>query len=474
MYIDVNEFSEYSCDSDMIMAAIDKATITGETVIIPKINKRTGSDIWDISKTIELPDDVVIILMNCHMRLADGVVCNMFANKNARLKDSLSPENQQKNITIKGVGKVILDGGKHNNIYECNGIVRKKKEGQFYMPNLNCTMYFKNVRNLTIENVEMHNSRYWSIINTYVSHSRFSNIAFSTDGNVPNQDGLDMCSGCHDIIAENITGATGDNLIAMCSMGNPSGYCDDIYNISIKNVLGYSVNGCSLIRILNHDGRKIYNIRIDNVVDTSPWSDNDAPVAPNPDLFIRTDDDGNVLPWKRLIPGEHGYRQEATIIIGELYWFTNKKADHGDTYGISVSNVTSHSRFALWITNTLMDSSFDNIRVFGNGYSAVFFGEGDVENVRFSNISYDKTAHPLKQDEHIHIEWNNTKSDGLSCVYFNNTNLKDTSFIDMRCCDKMQSVFGGHGNGNIYCRNLTNKDNLTLNSAKGIECTLLD
>lgn len=110
MYIDVNEFSEYSCDSDMIMAAIDKATITGETVIIPKINKRTGSDIWDISKTIELPDDVVIILMNCHMRLADGVVCNMFANKNARLKDSLSPENQQKNITIKGVGKVILDG----------------------------------------------------------------------------------------------------------------------------------------------------------------------------------------------------------------------------------------------------------------------------------------------------------------------------------------------------------------------------
>jgi hypothetical protein len=48
----------------------------------------------------------------------------------------------------------------------------------------------------------------------------------------------------------------------------------------------YGVGGCALIRLLNHDGYKIYNVRIDNVIEVSPWSENDAPVAQNPDLFV--------------------------------------------------------------------------------------------------------------------------------------------------------------------------------------------
>ncbi|MBR5271089.1 MAG: hypothetical protein IKV64_02780 [Clostridia bacterium] len=119
--------------------------------------------------------------------------------------------------------------------------------------------------------------------------------------------------------------------------------------------------------------------------------------------MIKTDNEGTIIPWKRVVPGEQGYRTEAAILIGESYWYNKSKAKPGDTFGISVSNVMTHSRFALWINNTLQDSSFDNIRVFGNGFMAVYFGEGKVENLKFSNISYDRDCKPLQGDEHIYI-----------------------------------------------------------------------
>ena len=118
-----------------------------------------------------------------------------------------------------------------------------------------------------------------------------------------------------------------------------------------------------------------------------------------------------------LTPGEEGYRCEAAILIGESYWYNKSKAQHGDTFGISVSNVMTHARYGLFLNNTLLDSSFDNIRMFGNGFAAVYFGEGEMENLRFTNISYDKTAKPLKEDEHIFIEWNKLCAGKRNQVY---------------------------------------------------------
>ena len=143
---------------------------------------------------------------------------------------------------------------------------------------------------------------------------------------------------------------------------------------AIANIFG--VGGCALVRLLNHDGYRIYNVRIDNLIETSSWSENDAPVAQNPDLIIRSDENGNIYHERWLTPGEEGYRCEAAILIGESYWYNTSKAQHGDTFGISVSNVMTHARYGLFLNNTLLDSSFDNIRMFGNGYAAAYFGEG--------------------------------------------------------------------------------------------------
>ncbi len=470
MYIDVNKYLDCTCDSDMLQKALDDAKVTGQAVLVPKINKRTGKDVWDISKTVYLHSESTLILQNCHLRLADGAICRMFSNSNHN--------ETQKNITIKGLGKVILDGGIHNDLYEVNGIARSVSKYPDHKVSENCMIFFFGVERLLIENITVKNHRYWGICLYKVSYSRVSNIHLESESNVPNQDGVDLLKGSHDIIIENITGRTGDNCVALVATDDEiyERFSDDlrqgdIYNITIRNVMGYSVGGCAIIRLLNHDGYKMYNIRIDNVIETSPWSENDAPTADNPDLCIISDENGNIVRKKHIIPGEKGYRDEAAIIIGESYWYRNSKAQPGDTYGISVSNVMTHARFALWLNNSLQDSYFDNIRLFGNGFMAAYFGEGEMENVRFSNIFYDKDCHPHKDDEHIVIAWNNTESKGLSAVYFHGTNVKNIVFKDVYCGGNMDSVFGGEGSGNVVCENVNYDQISTFNSCTGINIT---
>lgn len=479
MYLNVNSYKHLECDSDMINAAIRDSVKSGQIVVIPKNNERTGKDVWDITKTIKFHNDVTLILNNCHLRLGDGAVCPMFTNANCDLP--LNKKNRQKNITVKGIGGALLDGGVHNGIYEKNGIVRKVPQKTDYKATQNTMMQFKNVENLVVEGIHIKDQRYWGIALSMVSYSRISNIRFSSDSNVPNQDGVDLLLGCHNVVVENISGCVGDNLIAICAITTTDSFIGltderegDIRNITIRNVMGYGVGGCALIRLLNHDGYKLYNIRIDNVIETSPWSDKDAVVAQNPDLLIKTDNEGNIIPWKRVVPGEQGYRTEAAILIGESYWYNKSKAKPGDTFGISVSNVMTHSRFALWINNTLQDSFFDNIRVFGNGFMAVYFGEGKVENLKFSNISYDRDCKPLQGDEHIYIEWNNTKSDGLSCIYFNGTEVKDVYFNNVICNDALESLIGGNGTGEITLKSVMLGKKENIMAQNGIKVIIRD
>ena len=103
MFLDLKNFAGFPCDSDMIQAAVNAAENTGEAVLIPRINPRTGKPGYEISKTVFLPD-------------------------------SLDEKNRQHGITINGIGEAVLDGGKHNGIYENNGIARKVMKPSPYPP----------------------------------------------------------------------------------------------------------------------------------------------------------------------------------------------------------------------------------------------------------------------------------------------------------------------------------------------------
>ena len=466
MYINVNDYINKGSDAEMIQAALDAAREEGLSVLIPKINKRTGEAIYNIDKTVFLHSGSILVLQNAHLRLADGVICNMFRNA----------DDSNEDITIKGIGKSILDGGVHNGLYEVNGIARSVSKYPGRHAYENCTMIFKCVKNLLIDNITVRDQRYWAICLCAVSESRVSNIHFESSSNVPNQDGVDLLPGCHDVIVENITGGVGDNVVAIVATRDdlypykPATVREcDIHNVIVRNLLIHGVGGCALVRLLNHDGCRIYNVKIENIIETSPWSENDSSVAPNPDLNIVSDKDGNMVHKRLLVPGEEGYRCEAAIIIGESYWYKYTKAEPGDTFGISVSNVMTHARFALWLNNAVKDSTFENIRVFGNGFTSVFFGEGTMENLLFRGIRYDEDVKPIKSDEHIVIKWNNTESRGLNAVYFNGTKLRNVEFCDMRAAKSLESVFGGHGNGEIICRNVDKSLTESFVNLSGIE-----
>ena len=466
MYIDVNEFIDRKSDSDMIQAALDAARPSGASVVVPKINKRTGKTIWNIDKTVKLYDDSILILQNAHLRLSDGVICNMFRNADER----------NKNITIKGIGKSILDGGTHNGLYEVNGIARTVSKYPERHAFENCTLIMMNVENLLIDNITVRDQRYWAFCLCSVTHSRVSNIHFESSSNVPNQDGVDLLRGCHDVIIENITGCVGDNAVTLIATESDL-YPDkienlrdgDVYNITVRNLMIYGVGGCSLVRILNHDGYRIYNVKIDNLIEVSPWSENDSSVAPNPDLNIVSDKDGNIISLRHLTPGEEGYRCEAAIIIGESYWYKKSKAQPGDTFGISISNVMTHARFGIWLNNAVKDSTFENIRVFGNGHTAVFFGEGTMERLSFTGIRYDEDVKPCEEDKDIIIEWNNTESHGFNAVYFNGTKLRDVEFSKMRVATSIDNVFAGHGEGDLICTDVKTEGKAIEKNLDGIK-----
>jgi len=478
MFIDVNQFADRLCDSDMIQAAVDAACETGEMVVIPKRNARTGQNLWIIGKTVKLYAGTTLILNNAHLRMADGAICNMFMNANARTPAALTDEGMQEYITIRGVGKAVLDGGKHNGLYEVNGIARTVSKYPGRACYENCMIFMQKVEHLLIENLTVRDQRYWAFCLNTTSHSRVSGIHFESSSNVPCQDGVDLMRGCHDVIIEHITGCVGDNIVALLATDDDiypkvvnTLREGDIHDITVRNLHIYGVGGCALVRLLNHDGYRIYNVKIDNLIETSPWSADDAPVAQNPDLVIRNDENGNIYHEHWITPGEIGYRCEAAILIGESYWYNTSKAQHGDTFGISVSNVMTHARYALFLNNTLLDSSFDNIRLFGNGYAAAYFGEGTMENIRISNVSYDKDCRPLPADEHIYIEWNNTRSDGFACFQFNETHVKNLEISNVRCAGGMDAVFGGKGHGSVTCRNVSHDEIKTLSTAEGITVT---
>ena len=91
------------------------------------------------------------------------------------------------------------------------------------------------VERFSIENIRIKDSHCWAISLERCAFGRVRDIDFASTGSkvidgdtetILNQDGLDLRQGCHDITIENITGYTGDDLVAFTNIlreGRPAG-----------------------------------------------------------------------------------------------------------------------------------------------------------------------------------------------------------------------------------------------------------
>lgn len=356
-----------SCDSDTIQAAIEGACAEGTRVLyIPRYNLRTDCDEWRISSSIKIPDNFTLYLDNCFMVMETGVFDAMFTNSNRYDPDViLKAENEQKNIAIIGLGNVCLDGGKHNRLLE-------KTKGKNGLPRagMNDMFSWLNVNGLRIENIHIQNHRRWAMVHYYCCNVTIKNIDFYAIPHVYNQDGIDLRSGNHHFTIENLTGRTGDDTLALSAIADASetvykveGKSPDLHDITIRDIQSDPFTFYNL-RLMNHDGRKLYNIDADTLMDTSDYA-------------------------TKVLSG-------GALSVGSPLYYHISPAKPGDTYNIKVRNITSRSTNTIVLNHTVHDTLISNVKTYGDNINGItgwfrFPDPTEFENVTVEHFFYDPT-----------------------------------------------------------------------------------
>lgn len=389
--VNVNEYNGYS-DNEIIDNAIRNKTGDG-IVIIPPRNSSTEPerDWWLLDRSIIIPENTTIVLQNCKIKLSDNCRDNFFRTANCGI--GISYPEEIKNVHIKGEGLCVLEGADHprstgdaskmivspcpyetKDLFELaewippedkeSGIIKfwdrhnhtygtdfgKQAESQ-HGDWRNIGILFANASNFSIENIKIVESHGWGISLEACSYGELKKIDFDArmwkqiDGmkqNIENQDGIDIRNGCHDIIISDITGHTGDDMVALTAIAKDTVrfggelknthvmHTDwnmrdkDIHDIIIRNVKGYS-SLCYMVRLLPVN-TKIWNVIIDGVVDTSSDSINNFGC-----IMLGTADEG------------YG------------------KNDIDGMKNIAVTNVISNSQESVVIAGYISDSVISNV-----------------------------------------------------------------------------------------------------------------
>ena len=270
-----------------------------------------------------------------------------------------------KNIKITGRGRAVLEGADNpRSTGDANktlgirtygtdaGKPEQKQTGDWR----NVGVLLARVENFSITGLEIRNYHCWGISLEKCAFGEVKDIRFDTrekqvingkEEMVLNQDGLDIRKGCHHITVENISGRTGDDLVALTAIHpelkeagtlvytEVSGCLEelrdnDIHDIQLKKLHGYSTGGHQIVRLLNACGLRIYNVTLEDVRDTS---------GEDPEQIC----------------------DAVTVKIGDKNPAWGGVTPLGDTFNISIKNVDSRARKCVLIAGSLCDSRISRI-----------------------------------------------------------------------------------------------------------------
>ncbi|MEA3400172.1 MAG: hypothetical protein U9R79_02900 [Armatimonadota bacterium] len=382
-----NDFA--GSDVDRINQAMQAAAGTGRRVIIPRRNLAPDGarDLWLLDSAILVPGDTVLELDNCHIKLSDRCRDNMI--RSANCGRGITEIEPIRGIHIRGAGDVLLEGADHpratgdgaktlgeRTFGTDAGVSGVSQTGDWR--NIGILMAF--VEEFSISNIATKDSHCWGISLERCAHGVLRDIDFASsevkliDGverTILNQDGIDLRLGCHDILVENITGYTGDDLIALTAIPNPDSVAgavnstmvsgardrgegrDDIRHVIIRNIRGYCRGGHHIVRLLNTSGARMHDIVLDGLIDTSPAE----------------------------------VRCKAAVKIGD-HAYGEGVAPLGDTSRIIVNNVISRSEHTILIGGSLCDSAISNVIRYDVAGEAVSYASGSehVRGVALTNV----------------------------------------------------------------------------------------
>ncbi len=333
---------------------------------------------WLLDRALLLESNTSLIIDNCTLKLSDQCRDNFIRSGNCGL--GITNVETMTDIHILGIGNAKLIGADHPRATGDSGKQLGERTygtdaGKTDMhpkgnwQNIGVLMAY--VRNFSVRNLEISDSHCWAMSFEHCSNGILSNLRFSStsfkmiDGKeekILNQDGIDLRQGCHDIVIDTVMGHTGDDLIALTAIGNhtPAGSIDstmvsgtlptgddDIYNVTIRNVIGCSAGCCNIVRFLNNFGCRIHHIILDGLLDISP----------------------------------ENHRSSTTIRIGDSNPRWGGVTPLGDTFGFLISNVQSNSNRSIFIPGSLADSIISNVMNHNPDCAAIIFDSGR-ENTR--------------------------------------------------------------------------------------------
>jgi hypothetical protein len=367
-----NEFE--GTDAERINRAIEAAASAGCRVVIPRANITGGRrrEVWLLDSAILLRDHTTLELDNCRLKLSDRCRDNFMRSSNwAPGSDDVPP---MQDIHIRGIGTAVLEGADHpratgdsakrlgERTYGTDaGVAGEKQTGDWR----NFGIFLASVERFRIENITVKDSHCWAVTLERCAHGILRDLAFDSSGfktidgvrrTILNQDGIDLRMGCHDILIENITGQTGDDLIALTAIprpGKPAGATGDIRHVVMRNIKGHCRGGHHIVRLLNTPGVRMYDVLLDGLIDTSPVE----------------------------------MRCKAAVKIGDTA-YGGGIAPLGDTRRVIINNVISRAMHTILIGGSLCDSIISNIvRIAGDGDAVtVASGPQYVRNVTISNV----------------------------------------------------------------------------------------
>ncbi|MBQ3815415.1 MAG: hypothetical protein II836_05110, partial [Clostridia bacterium] len=266
--INTNDFRG-ATDSDTLEQAVENRTADGIVLIPPR-----ESDIepertyWLIDRAVLIPENTTIVLQNCTIKLSDKCRDNFFRTANCGF--GFPDPAPIRNVHIRGEGLCVLQGADHPRAtgdsskllhnpcpHRPEDIIaidadwvpeERKRSGKLDFWDVHNHSYgtdagkenesqygdwrgigilFANAKNFSIENICIVESHGWGISLEACSYGRIEKIDFDArmskeiDGmlmNMENQDGIDIRNGCHHITISDITGETGDDVIALTAI----------------------------------------------------------------------------------------------------------------------------------------------------------------------------------------------------------------------------------------------------------------
>lgn len=353
----IGAYTPFSANSYLFQIAPEQFTGGDSSRINQAIDYASANGVFNVvCNGIYYLDSAIIIKSNVNLIVNGRIIMNSGMRDNMLRSAPTTVGNPIKNIKIKGVG--TFEGSA-----DTWGSDTPSGVGSESWRSIG--LLLANVIDFEIEGITMKNTHGWGMCMEQSRFGSIKNIHFDNDGTKQNQDGVNIRRGSHNIVIDNVSGVTWDDMVAITNLviRNDINYLGttiyesgksnfDMFDIVVRNINRLSppkkifptpppTHYSGGILLLCEDGLKIYNVTIDGVT---------------------------------------GYSQMHLGYTAYGYWVTTQ-ATVNDMYNITVSNTLN---MPIYINRPIKNCSFINVakRDINNAYDSCLFKTGSLNVLR--------------------------------------------------------------------------------------------